>query len=231
MKIFISTLYLIWTIALLLSRFSDAYALRERKPALVEDEGSLVLFDFNKYSEVSDWIEISDTTRSVGKSKAVMTIVESETVRRAVFFALLNPQPDGACFAGMRKFYNTPQDWSEYVYIALNRVRNQGENTQYKIIIQDDKSVYNSSLVFEGFFDVTSFPEDDEGFIYVTYPLDKFICTYHGQHCNLDVNTRHVVSAGLQIFGGVYIENMDQYGPATLELDRIELVGTQGSRW
>lgn len=225
MIFFVNTFFLLWVVAILLPyQFSDAYAVRERKPALVEDEGALILFDFNKYSDPSDWIEVSDTTRSAGKSKAIMTIVEAETVRRAVFFALLNPLPDTACFAGMRKFYDTPQDWSEYLYIVMNRVRNQGENTQYKFIIQDDKSLHNSSLIFEGFFDVTSFPEDDEGFIYVTYPLDKVLCTYHGKYCNLQVNTTQIYSVGLQIAGGVYIENMDQYGPATLEIDRMELV-------
>ena len=195
---------------------SNAYALHERHPPLPNDEGPLVLFNFNQQDDVADWVEISDTTRSVGKSKAVMTIVESEAVRRAIFFALLNPQPDGACFAGMRKFYDAPQDWSEYVYIVLNKARNQGENTQYKFVVQDNSSLSNSSLVFEGFFDTSSFPEDEDGFVFVTYPLDKLICSYHGKICDLDVNTRQILSVGLQIAGGVYIDDMDQYGPATL---------------
>ena len=41
-------------------------------------------------------MKVSDTVRTVGLSKADFTLVQSQAVRRAVFFALLNPQPNGA---------------------------------------------------------------------------------------------------------------------------------------
>ena len=39
--------------------------------------------------------------RVPGKSKGALVLQKTQLFQRAVFFALLNPQPDGACFAGM----------------------------------------------------------------------------------------------------------------------------------
>jgi len=83
-------------IVLLLMPFCISYAISEFGKKSLDEEGVLILFDFNEDAQVSDWIEVSDTKRSVGKSKANIDIVESDAVRRAVFFTLLNPQEDGA---------------------------------------------------------------------------------------------------------------------------------------
>lgn len=222
----ISVLLSLGIVLLLMPCICISYAISEFGKKSLDEVGVLILFDFNEDAQVSDWIEVSDTKRSVGKSKANIDIVESDAVRRAVFFTLLNPQEDGACFAGVRKVFEAAQDWSQYVYIAINRARSQGENSQYKITVQDDKSITNSSIVFEGFFDTTSFVQNKDGFVFISYPLDDLICSYHGQHCDddiSDVNKNHILSVGLQISGGVYTDKYDQRGVASLELDRIEL--------
>ena len=59
------------------------------------------LFDFTSLDHVDDWYEVSDTVREVGKSKATLVLQKTRMFQRAIFFALLNPQPNGACFAGM----------------------------------------------------------------------------------------------------------------------------------
>lgn len=85
-------------------------------------------------------VQVSDTARSVGMSKAAIEIVESaDTERRAVFFALLNPQPDSACFAGMKSSFDSLQDWSEFRSGTVGgELRGQGKR-------QD-------SLLFQKFF-------------------------------------------------------------------------------
>lgn len=47
-------------------------------------------------------INSSDTVREVGKSKATLVAQQTQLFTRAVLFAILNPQENGACFAGMR---------------------------------------------------------------------------------------------------------------------------------
>ena len=61
--------------------------------------------------DLSQWFESSDTVRQPGTSKATLTLqkLNKECVgvdQRAVLFALLNPQPNGAGFAGMKRLLN-----------------------------------------------------------------------------------------------------------------------------
>merc|ERR1712156_919643 len=65
----------------------------------------IILFDFtneNITKDVSDWYEVSDTVRTVGMSKATIVLQKTQVFRRAVLFALLNPQPNGAGFANLK---------------------------------------------------------------------------------------------------------------------------------
>merc|ERR1711892_1345945 len=54
-------------------------------------------------TEASLWYESSDTVRTPGMSKAVFGLQKSKLFQRANFFALLNPQDNGACFAGIKR--------------------------------------------------------------------------------------------------------------------------------
>ena len=112
-----------------------------------------VLFDFTKPSAViNDWIEVSDTQRDVGKSKGVLVEQKSEQFQRAVFFSLLNPQPNGAAFAGV-VYRKKTFDLSSFSGLKLS-VRAQGENYNYKVILRHHHE--ESSLVpsYEIFFEV-----------------------------------------------------------------------------
>ena len=62
----------------------------------------MMLFDFRTISNLDNWKESSDTVRDVGMSKASLVLQKTQQYQRAIFFALLNPQPNGACFAGFR---------------------------------------------------------------------------------------------------------------------------------
>lgn len=56
-----------------------------------------------------------------------------QVFQRAVFFTLLNPQPNGAGFAGVRTF--THLDLTNRSAIALH-CRAQGQNFDYKMVLR-----------------------------------------------------------------------------------------------
>lgn len=94
------------------------------------------------------WIEVSDTVRSVGKSKATLVLQTTVQFQNAVFFTLLNPQPNGAGFAGVR--IPVTMDLSDYEEIAI-RCRGQGENTRYKIVLGHNGYISND-ITYEHVF-------------------------------------------------------------------------------
>lgn len=154
----------------------------------------------------------------VGMSKAAIVLFESATQKRAVFFALLNPQPNSACFAGVEIAYNPPLDFSSFSNIDLE-LRGQGMFDTFKIVLQDSQSYLNSSLAFEQSFKVDMTSE----FSQITMPLDLFVCSYRGQKCSSTLQIRSIVSFGIQAAGGIYDDTIRQKGTASLEINYIVL--------
>jgi hypothetical protein len=112
-----------------------------------------IVFDFtNSTSSVDDWIEISDTERDVGKSKGVFVQQKTEQFQRAIFFSLLNPQPNGAAFAGVAYRKNS-FDLSSFTGLKLS-VRAQGENFVYKLILRHHNEESSLQPSYENFFEV-----------------------------------------------------------------------------
>lgn len=111
----------------------------------------MILFDFTNAQSVDEWREVSDTVRTVGKSKAVLTLQTSQLFQRAVFFTLLNPQPNGAGFAGVKKPVNF--DLSSFKNIEIT-CRGQGQNNHYKISLRHRGQNSNQDLSYEHFFTV-----------------------------------------------------------------------------
>lgn len=183
------------------------------------------LYDFTSQdSSVEGWSELSDTTREQGLSKGSISIIEASTDRRAVFFSLLVPQPDSACFAGVQSPVMVPgqADFSGFSDLVIINARGQGGHNGatrllYKAIVKDNN--VNSSLAFEQYFEV---PTDHSASDYAL-PLTDFACSYRGQSCPDLPDWRAVSTVGFQIAGGVY-EAYSQQGTASLELDSVELV-------
>ena len=112
-----------------------------------------VLFNFtNSTSSVSDWIEISDTEREVGKSKGVLVQQKTQQFQRAIFFSLLNPQPNGAGFAGV-SYRKQSFDLSSFTGLKLS-VRAQGENFFYKVVLRHHNEESSLQPSYENFFEV-----------------------------------------------------------------------------
>lgn len=179
--------------------------------------GAVVLFNFSGSDSVDSFFEVSDTVRTVGLSKASITMLESEAAKRAVLFTLLNPQENTACFAGVKTAFDPPMVWSAFDAIGL-AVRAQGMYNNFKVVVQDKKSISNSSLTFEQFFVA---PTDDISEVYVDINMLK--CFYRGKPCSEMLDVNGILSFGFQAAGGVYEESFTNRGPASLEINYITL--------
>jgi len=192
------------------------------------------LFNFTDSSPTNEFYEVSDTARSVGMSKGVLTLTESETVRRAVFFALLNPQDDGACFAGVETQFQPVQSWDSFKLLTM-QLRGQGAYDTFKVILHDKANWDNSSLAFEHYFQLNvdnSRSKDsttaakvlnlDDDFQTVSLPLSEFVCSYRGQTCDANLDTAQIQAFGWQAAGGRY-ETFSQKGVSSLEINWVTL--------
>ncbi|XP_032529624.1 uncharacterized protein LOC116779451 isoform X2 [Danaus plexippus] len=175
------------------------------------------LFDFTKTSDVDNWQEQSDTVRSVGMSKAVFVLHKNTEYRRAIFFALLNPQPNGAGFAGIRSIGN--HDLTGRTKLQLF-CRGQGQFNGFKVVLRHKGLNDEPNYSFEQYFQA---PKDE--FAIRSLPFSEFKAYYRGKRVNNNetLDIAHVSSIGLQMYGGVY-QPIKQKGPATLEIDWIRAV-------
>lgn len=181
-----------------------------------------VLFDFTANSTVDTFYESSDTARNVGMSKGSISLIQSEEVRRAVFFSLLNPQPDSACFAGVQTKFDEALNWSEFNRVSLQS-RGQGEYSTFKVVLKDSSSESNSSLAFEQYFQASRLTADNSSFGLASLPLENFVCSYRGVICEEKLDITSITTFGLQAAGGVYSDSISQQGVASLELNWVVL--------
>jgi len=177
-----------------------------------------MLFDFtNSTSSVNDWIEISDTERDVGKSKGVLVQQKTQQFQRAIFFSLLNPQPNGAAFVGIA-YRKKSFDLSEFTGLKLN-IRAQGENFVYKVILRHHNEESSLQPSYENIFEA-----DQNKFIEKYLSFSDFKPYSRGQPLNPNttppLDRTNITSIGLQIFGGVY-SSIKQHGTSSLEIDSI----------
>lgn len=165
-------------------------------------------------ADVSGWIESSDTVRQQGMSKAFLTLQETQLFKRAIFFALLNPQPNGAGFAGVR--HSVDFNLESHSNITL-RVRGQGQYKIFKVTLKHHNEIGDGSPSYEQFFTAPSAAE------VVALPIIEFKPYWRGQYLPdaAPLDTSNITSFGIQFFGGVY-EEQKQSGPATLEIDWIK---------
>lgn len=177
-----------------------------------------LLFDFTTETNVDDWNEVSDTVRTVGKSKAVLTLQTTQLFQHAIFFTLLNPQPNGAGFAGVETTTNL--DLSTFGNIEIC-CRGQGRNSNYKIVLEHKGLDTNGSVTYEQFFTA---PMSNTDFSTVVLPLTNFKPYYRGREVPdaEPLDTANITMFGLQIYGGVYLP-IKQKGVSALEIQTISV--------
>lgn len=177
-----------------------------------------MLFDFTTAESVDNWKEMSDTVRTVGKSKAILTLQTTQVFQHAILFTLLNPQPNGAGFAGVRTMTNL--DLSNFENIRIN-CRGQGNNSHYKVVLRHKGHHSNKDVTYEQFFMV---PVSSSNFSTVTLPLANFKPYYRGHEVPdaEPLDTASITMFGLQVYGGVYLP-IKQKGVSALELQNISV--------
>ncbi|XP_063983387.1 uncharacterized protein LOC135165732 [Diachasmimorpha longicaudata] len=177
---------------------------------------NITLFDFTKADNVHQWSEISDTVRTVGMSKAALTLQKTQVFQRGVFFTLLNPQPNGAGFAGVR----APTNWNltDYRNIEI-KCRGQGANSHYKVVLRHKGLSQNDEISYEQFFTVPLLMEE---FSTISLPLVDFKPYFRGREKPdaEPLDTSRITMFGLQVYGGVY-STFKQKGVSSLEVETI----------
>lgn len=175
------------------------------------------LFDFTNTDGVDAWQEQSDTVRDVGMSKALIVIHKNNNYRRAIFFALLNPQLNGAGFAGIRaiRSYNLTGYSKLQIYC-----RGQGQYNGFKVVLRHKGLNDEPNYSFEQYFQA---PKDE--FAVCDLKFSEFKAYYRGKRVsnNESLDLSQITSIGLQMYGGVY-QPIKQKGPATLEINWLKAV-------
>jgi len=176
------------------------------------------MYDFRNSSDLYNWKETSDTVRLPGMSKGVLTLLKSRVFQHAVFFTMLNPQPNGAGFAGI---YNK-DGWDLSQHTALEmRVRGQGDNYIYKVNLKHKGQASDDGTPsYQVFFEV---PKNE--WTTITLPFSTFKPFYRGEIVPdaEELDTSDITSTTIQIPGGVYSE-FKQGGTSSLELKYIQAV-------
>ncbi|XP_014247966.1 uncharacterized protein LOC106665776 isoform X2 [Cimex lectularius] len=185
---------------------------------IAERQEKKVLFDFTTIPSLSGWSELSDTVREVGKSKAAFQIQKTLQFQRAIFFTLLNPQPNGAGFAGFRT--DVQLDLSNFTALAVKH-RAQGQNFFYKVCLRHRGLNREPHVSYEQIF------EANKEFGYTFLPFSNFLPFYRGKKQDPTkvgfLDTANITNFEFQIFGGVYLP-LKQSGASSLEIDTVEAV-------
>merc|ERR1711990_1311836 len=203
----------------------------ERRSLKMTKEGSLekMLFDFTDPAlfgeeQAASWWESSDTVRSAGMSKAVFSLQRSVRFQRALLFAIINPQPNGAGFAGMKSNITFSDEQLKVKPQGfLLKLRGQGQLQYWKVVLTNSDQLGLPLLyTYEHKFPLHSLNNGEMEEVHL--PLTEFAAFFRGQQVEdappLDLTK--IGAFGLQTFGGVY-DDFKQSGVGTLEINSISL--------
>jgi hypothetical protein len=125
--------------------------------------------------------------------------------QRAEMFAVINPQPNGAGFAGVKSNVTFEDvDGKEGV---LLQCRGHGSLKYWKVVLLTDSEFLGLTKLYtyEAKFPVNL---DSEDFETVVHPFSEFKAFYKGQEIQgaPKMDLKKIGAFGLQTFGGVYDE-------------------------
>ncbi|XP_077283183.1 uncharacterized protein LOC143909156 [Arctopsyche grandis] len=174
------------------------------------------LFDFTTIGDVDDWVELSDIVKSTGMSKAQLVLQKTKTFQRGIMFSLLNPQENGAGFAGTAKLGIT-KNFEDYQGLEL-KCRAQGLNGDYRMILKHKGMNEEPHISYE-----QTFHGPRRNFEIVKVPFNGFIPYYRGKLSNTTVklDTSNLTGFGIQFYSDI-CSSIQQAGPAALEIDWIQ---------
>ncbi|CAH8560489.1 unnamed protein product [Heterobilharzia americana] len=205
-----------FTSALIYMAFINPHERITMPRELVDNSNDLILFNFtdSETTSLDRWVEVSDTVREAGRSKAALVSHVAYNYQSAIFFYLLNPLPDGACFAGVDIDLNF-LNLSAYQGISIDLHR-QGVNSGFKLLFYTDCADYSNCSSYESFFQTSGDRQ------YIQLPFHTFEAYFRGKHQPNapPLDRSRLTRFGIQVYGGVY-EKRRQSGPGSLELFTI----------
>jgi len=194
-----------------------------------EESLEKMLFDFTDPAlfgeEQADlWWESSDTVRSAGMSKAVFSLQRSVRFQRALLFAVINPQPNGAGFAGTKTNITfSDEQLKDRPQGFLLKLRGQGQLQYWKVVLTNSDQLGLPLLyTYEHKFPLHSLNNGEMEEVHL--PLTEFAPFFRGQQVEdaPPLDLAQIGAFGLQTFGGVY-DDFKQSGVGSLEIDSISL--------
>jgi len=205
---------------------AEIRSLKMTKDASQEEK---MLFDFTNPAlfgeeQAASWWESSDTVRSAGMSKAVFSLQRSVRFQRALLFAIINPQPNGAGFAGMKSNITFSDEQLKVKPQGfLLKLRGQGQLQYWKVVLTNSDQLGLPLLyTYEHKFSLHSLNNGEMEEVHL--PLTEFAPFFRGQQVEdappLDLTK--IGAFGLQTFGGVY-DDFKQSGVGSLEIDSVSL--------
>lgn len=181
-----------------------------------------LLFDFTSCVDVDSWNEVSDTVREPGMSKAVLSLQITQLFQRAVMFAMINPQPNGAGFAGVKT--SLPESAKMHAGQSTGlklRVRGQGQLSYWKVVMTN-RDLVNSfrGYDYEQKFQLQNMSDRDFEFVHL--PFSDFGAFKWGKKVEdaPPLDLKRIGTFGFQTFGGVY-DDFKQHGTGSLEIDYV----------
>nr|CAI5837057.1 unnamed protein product [Callosobruchus analis] len=150
-----------------------------------------------------------------GVSKAVLVPHNGIDSNRAILFTLLEPQSDGAAFAGVRRVDNF--DFTGHQEISL-KLRNWGAYTGYQLVLKNSQE--SNTVSYASYFDAPQ-----KAFGEINLPFSEFEAQLHGKKVDdaPALDESNITSIGIYAYGGVY-RNRTQSGVAALEIQYIKAV-------
>ena len=173
-----------------------------------------IFFDFT-HPVATQWSEVSDTVRPAGLSKATWgSVTSTEGGTYFVLFTLLNPQPNGAGFAGI----SARVSWNLSSASVLGfKARSLG-NPFYGIVLKDPSC---QDDYFQA--QLKTVPDDSEEGDYSHYHvnLSEFERFYQGSPITgPSLQRANITEFGIRMIGGVY-QSFKQEGVSSLQLKSV----------
>ncbi|XP_023332390.1 uncharacterized protein LOC111704397 isoform X2 [Eurytemora carolleeae] len=167
-------------------------------------------------NSADNWWESSDTVRKQGMSKAVFQLQTTQVYQRGVVFVLLNPQPNGAGFAGVK----TNIEGEDLTGFTGFEVLARGRGLEnWKIVLTHKMEAVDPLVNYEGFFKLDSQSLELQN---IRIPFRDIKPYFRGREVKdvPDLDPAAISTFGLQAYGGVY-ETEKQSGSGSMEIDYI----------
>ncbi|CAH8522294.1 unnamed protein product [Schistosoma guineensis] len=171
---------------------------RNSKPITLmqrSDSGNLTLFNFSAHG--TSLFEVSDTFRVEGRSIAALVPHTAYNNQSAVFFYLLNPQPDGSGFAGFHHKFN---NWnlSNYTGVIIE-IHTHGRNPNMKLIFYGNCSEIHTCHSYESFFETSGEREQ------IKLPFSTFKPYFRGEPKpdSPPLDLTQLSRIGIQVYGSI----------------------------